>query len=91
MVLLQDKFRGCIAGSWIGSAMGAPVEGWPREAIREKHGYLDKLLPYKHYIEYTDWQRPAGTTEDGIERQRLIATAIIDAYGDTVGKFVVAR
>jgi len=31
MVTLKDKFRGCIAASWIGSAMGAAVEGWSRE------------------------------------------------------------
>ena len=27
MVTLQDKFRGCIMGAHIGSAMGAAVEG----------------------------------------------------------------
>jgi ADP-ribosylglycohydrolase len=58
--------------------MGAVVEGWPYERVRETYGLLDKLLPYKHYREYTDWQRPPGTTEDGIERQKLIATAIIE-------------
>ncbi len=78
MVSLKDKFRGCIAGSWVGSAMGAAVEGWSPQMIKQEHGYLDKLLPYKHYTEYTDWLRPPGTTEDGIERQRLIATAIIE-------------
>lgn len=78
MVSLKDKFLGCIAGSWIGSAMGAVVEGWPVEKIEKTYGKLDKLLPYKHYIEYTDWQREAGTTEDGIERQKLIATAVIE-------------
>jgi ADP-ribosylglycohydrolase len=78
MVSLRDKFHGCIAGSWIGSAMGAVVEGWPYERVEQTHGVVDKLMPYKHYIEYTDWPRPAGTTEDGIERQRLIATAIIE-------------
>jgi ADP-ribosylglycohydrolase len=61
--------------------MGAPCEGWPFERIKQVHGFLDKLLPYKHYIEYTDWQRAAGTTEDGIERQKLIATAIIEKGG----------
>ena len=76
MTTLRDKFRGCIAASWIGSAMGAPVEGWPRERIQETYGYLDRLLPYRHYP--PEWERPAGTTEDGIERQRLIATAIIE-------------
>lgn len=75
---LRDKFRGCIAGSWIGSAMGAPVEGWPREKIAAAYGRLEELKPYAHYIEYTDWKRPPGTTEDGIERQKLISTAIIE-------------
>jgi ADP-ribosylglycohydrolase len=78
MPTLKEKFRGCIAGSWIGSAMGAVVEGWPREKVVETFGRLEELKPYSHYIEYTDWQRPAGTTEDGIERQKLIATAIIE-------------
>ena len=75
---LRDRFRGCIAGSWAGSAMGAAVEGWSREKIRQTHGVLDRLLPYKHYTVETDWLRPPGTTEDGIERQKLIATAIIE-------------
>ena len=78
MITLTDKFRGCIAASWIGSAMGAPVEGWLPERIQQVHGFVDKLLPYKHYTAYTDWDRPPGTTEDGIERQKLIATAIIE-------------
>jgi len=78
MATLRDRFRGCIAASWIGSAMGAAVEGWSRERIREVYGFLDRLMPYRHYAAYTDWTRPAGTTEDGIERQKLIATAIIE-------------
>jgi len=77
MSTLKDKFRGCIAGSWVGSSMGAVVEGWPAEKIKATYERLDKLEPYKHYIEYTDWSRPAGTTEDGIERQKLITTAIL--------------
>ena len=62
MISLRDKFKGCIAGSWVGSAMGAVVEGWPVEKVKETYGRLDRLLPYSHYIEYTDWKRPAGTT-----------------------------
>ena len=81
MIDLRNRFLGCIAGSWVGSAMGAAVEGWPRERIRREHGFLEKLLPYKHYTDITDWQRPPGTTEDGIERQKLIATAIIEKQG----------
>jgi ADP-ribosylglycohydrolase len=76
MVTLQDRFRGCIAASWIGSAMGAAVEGWSREQIEGKHGFLDRLLSYGHYS--GEWDRLPGTTEDGIERQKLFATAIIE-------------
>ncbi|MGQ9632601.1 MAG: ADP-ribosylglycohydrolase family protein [bacterium] len=83
MVTLREKFLGCIAGSWVGSAMGAPVEGWSRERVKQTYGFLDRLLPYQHYTAYTDWKRPPGTTEDGIERQKMIATAIIEK-GDRI-------
>jgi ADP-ribosylglycohydrolase len=81
MQTLKDKFLGCIACTWIGSAMGAAVEGWAPERIRDTYGFLDRLLPYKHYTDITDWERSPGTTEDGIERQKLIATAIIEKPG----------
>ena len=83
MVTLREKFRGCIAASWVGSAMGAAVEGWSREKIRRTYGVLDELVSYKHYTAETDWQRAPGTTEDGIERQKLMATAIIEK-GDRI-------
>ena len=73
---LRDKFFGCIAGVHIGSAMAAPVEGWSWDKIQEKYGTLDRLLPYQHYG--NNWNREPGTTEDGVERQKLIITAIID-------------
>ena len=75
-VPLRDKFFGSIAGCHIGSAMGAPVEGWPYERIEEKYGLLDRLLSYEHYG--NGWQREPGTTEDGVERQKLMITAIIE-------------
>jgi ADP-ribosylglycohydrolase len=76
-VSLREKFFGCIAGCHIGSAMGAPVEGWPYDRIEREHGLLDKLLPYSHYGR-KDWVREPGTTEDGIERQKLMIAAIIE-------------
>lgn len=75
-VNLRDKFYGCICGSHIGSAMGAVVEGAPYTETEEKYGTLDKLLPYEHYD--NGWLCEAGTTEDGIERQKMISTAIIE-------------
>jgi ADP-ribosylglycohydrolase len=78
---LTEKFFGCICGAHIGSAMGAPVEGWDYQRIESTYGTLDELLPYEHYG--NGWQRPPGTTEDGIERQKLMITAIIED-GDRV-------
>ncbi len=80
MLTLREKFHGCIAATWAGSAMGAAVEGWTPERIRKEHGFLERLLPYRHYAGRNDseWDRLPGTTEDGIERQKLIATAIIE-------------
>ncbi|MCU0913205.1 MAG: ADP-ribosylglycohydrolase family protein [Planctomycetes bacterium] len=76
-VTLREKFFGCIAGCHIGSAMGAPVEGWSYERIEREHGLLDKPLPYSHYGK-KDWVRAPGTTEDGVERQKLMITAILE-------------
>lgn len=73
-VRLKDKFLGCIAGGYIGSAMGAPVYGMHWTEIRKKYGCLD------HFLEYTTdgiWIRPAGTTEAGVERQKVFAEAIL--------------
>jgi ADP-ribosylglycohydrolase len=80
-VSLRDKFFGCIAGVHIGSAMAAPVEGWPYARIEETYGTLDKFLPYHHYKNTTSWVREPGTTEDGVERQKLIITAIMRKQG----------
>ena len=74
-VSLKDKFLGCIAGAHIGSAFGAAVEGWPAERVREKYGFIDKLEPYGHA---PGWERIAGTTEDGIERQKFMITAFLE-------------
>ena len=76
---LRNKILGCIAGSQIGSAMGAAVEGWPYERVAAAYGALDRFLPYAHYD--GSWKRPPGTTEDGTERQRLMCTAIIEREG----------
>lgn len=75
-VSLKDKFFGCIAGVHIGSAMGAAVEGWSYEKIESTHGLVEKFLPYEHYR--NGWVREPGTTEDGVERQKLMITAIIE-------------
>jgi hypothetical protein len=71
-----DKIYGCLAGSRIGSAMGAAVEHWDMDRIAKEYGVFDRLVAYHHYN--VDWDHPAGSTEDGIERQKLMCTAIIE-------------
>jgi ADP-ribosylglycohydrolase len=56
--------------------MGAQVEGWSYDEIEEKYGTLDKLVSYQHYR--NGWDREPGTTEDGVERQKLMITAIME-------------
>lgn len=73
---LRDKFLGCIAACHIGSSMGAVVEGWPYERIEKEYGTHDRLRSYQHYR--NGWDRLPGTTEDGVERQKLMITSIIE-------------
>lgn len=73
---LREKFFGCIIGAHLGSSMAAPVEGWSWERIEREHGTLQQLLSYEHYGNH--WKREPGTTEDGVERQKLMITAIIE-------------
>ena len=77
-VTLKEKFFGCIAGCHIGSSMGAPLEGSSYQRIEKEYGKLDKLLPYHHYGNSNTWMREPGTTEDGVERQKLMITAILE-------------
>jgi len=83
-----DKILGCLAASQIGSAMGAAVEGWPWRKIQEQHGRLERLLEYEHYG--NGWKRPPGTTEDGIEWQRVFLRAIRRAGGRPTAEDVAA-
>jgi ADP-ribosylglycohydrolase len=91
MATLYEKIYGCLAASRAASAMGAVVEGWSPERIRETYGYVDRFYSYLHYSHRgVTWQRPAGTTEDGIERQKLMCRAII-AKGDRITAEDLAR
>src|ERR1039457_6901756 len=75
-VSLKDKFFGCIAGCHVGSALKGPCEGWTWQDCEAKFGVIDKLLPYRDYG--NNWNREPGTTEDGVERQKMMITAIIE-------------
>jgi len=73
---LKEKFFGCIAGCHVGSALKGPCEGWTWQDCEAKFGVIDKLLPYRDYG--NNWNREPGTTEDGVERQNMMNTAITE-------------
>jgi ADP-ribosylglycohydrolase len=75
-VSLREKFFGCIAGAHVGSALKGPCEGWDWQDIQAKYGTIDHLMGYQDY--HNGWNREPGTTEDGIERQKMMITAIIE-------------
>lgn len=97
MTSLYDKIYGCIAASRIGSSMGTLTEGWSVDKIKQVYGKVEDLAPRhsrakektrrraqqwsEMYFEYYPYEEPAGGTEDGIERQKLICTAIIEKKG----------
>jgi ADP-ribosylglycohydrolase len=41
---LLDKFLGSALGTFVGDALGEPVEGWPHRVIHGQFGLLDKML-----------------------------------------------
>ena len=58
------------------------MEGWSWERSEREYGLLDRLLPYSRYGK-KDWVREPGTTEDGLARQELMITAILER-GDRI-------
>ena len=83
MSFIFERIYGCLAATRVASAMGARPEGKSRTEIIEEYGIIDDFYPYHHYSNVTDWVHPAGSTEDGIERQKLMCTAIIEK-GDRI-------
>jgi poly(ADP-ribose) glycohydrolase ARH3 len=49
---LTDRFLGSALGTFVGDAMGEPVEGWPHKAIHSRFGLLDTVL--REEARYTD-------------------------------------
>ena len=75
--LFYDRIYGALIGFRSGCAMGAPTElHFTQEQIADVFGMVDTFMPYVHYGD--TWSHPAGATEDGGERHKLMCTAIID-------------
>ncbi|MBF0477838.1 MAG: ADP-ribosylglycohydrolase family protein, partial [Deltaproteobacteria bacterium] len=58
LLQLQAQFVGAALGTFVGDALGMPVEGWPRKRIKEHFGRLTDLqpgrLPAGHYTDDTE-------------------------------------
>jgi ADP-ribosylglycohydrolase len=86
---------GAVAGAWIGNAIGEPPEGWTWQEIEKKYGFLDRMVASEkqrgsdqHIAQRygPDWvirsyDRQLGWSEDGMERYKLLASAVIRKGG----------
>ncbi|MEM3504393.1 MAG: ADP-ribosylglycohydrolase family protein [Nitrososphaeria archaeon] len=91
---LFSKLYGCEAACAIGNSMGDVTEGLDYKEIEDRYGFLQELLPqdkkggirpaeYEWGLDlvYYAHHRPPGMTEDGMERHRICASAIIKKGG----------
>lgn len=44
MPLSQSQSQGALIGTFVGDALGMPVEGWSYRRIRDQHGTIDRML-----------------------------------------------
>lgn len=92
MPSLHEKIFAIEAAAAIANSMGDVTEGLSYTEIESRYGYVQELLPQDkkehvrkqpigHDLHYWAHHRPAGMTEDGQERHRLLTTAVIDKGG----------
>ena len=80
---IHDRIYGTVLAFRAGSSMGAFTEyNWTQDRILEIFGHVENFFPFKHYGD--NWTHPAGATEDGGERHKLICTAIMEKQ-DRIG------
>jgi len=67
---LLDRFLGSTLGTFVGDALGEPVEGWPHGAIYSRFGLLDRML--REEARYTDdTQMMIGILETLVEKSKF--------------------
>lgn len=95
MMDFRDKVRGCIAGSCIGDALGAPTERFSVQEIQERFGgYVEGIAP-PFYADYAS-QRPIAPfykgdghiTDDSMMIESLIS--VYEKHGDHLDAFAFA-
>jgi ADP-ribosylglycohydrolase len=67
---LLDRLLGSALGTFVGDALGEPVEGWPHRAIYSRFGLLDTML--RKQARYTDdTQMMIGILETLVEKREF--------------------
>ena len=76
----QDQFEGALIGCAVGDALGAPLEGWPRERIAELPSVTDGYRPLsrKGGIRYPDGQYTDDTQLTMAIARSLVAWGAVD-------------
>lgn len=82
---MRNKIKGMIIGGAIGDALGAPVETWKPNKIKEVHGKLidGYVSPIGHKWFDPD-KMPAGSTTDDTQLVVAVMQGIIDAKNSIV-------
>jgi len=81
---------GCLLGTAIGDALGAPVEMWSRQEIAATHGHIDHLLPLaRDASPEGPWgnQLPAGSSTDDTRWKALCVEFLTGTEPDFPAKW----
>jgi ADP-ribosylglycohydrolase len=80
---LFSKIYGAMIGGAIGDALGGPVEGMHYREIAQRHGVVDRFLPYpKEPSEHAQFTNHPGSYTDDTRLHLILCQAVIDAGGD---------
>jgi ADP-ribosyl-[dinitrogen reductase] hydrolase len=79
MPVTMDRARGCLLGLAIGDALGAPVEGMPRQRIRRECGEVrDYLDPQRLWVGALGRSHVPGLYTDDTQQALLLADVLLE-------------
>lgn len=76
--VLRDAFRGSLLGTFVGDALGAPIEGWGAARIHREHGEIREML---------EGRRGRGTYTDDTQMMIALAESLLVERGFESGEF----
>jgi ADP-ribosylglycohydrolase len=89
---LEDRLYGCLIGGAIGDALGAVVENWSYERIRDEY---DKIDTFRSYDNPHARGTPGAVTDDSVMQQYLCLSIVEnegrvtpDEFGDTLLEYL---